>query len=458
MGVDEVEMDDFTRLHASQLQGLNIPSILYEPLAEQLKQTFESDDLQAVVSQSLANFASIPSSDVGSLLVIPHLCSWDLLEESNRGMWDALDKLPTTVLQAILRGLWTEEDDFPEDRTDLINRACNSRTWSRVVLYRTSNNRVCAALPAPPYPPQVNLSSASDTIEADLTGPFPFQYLGLANSVECSLVYVSPDLTLENEQLPTIDLVPSYSAPNSLTRAVRYAALLGKNAPSFALEEVRRIHANFVQRMHIVRQQILNQPEVDGEATPSDISPEDKIFKVYSDMNDPMGLGHAEAGLSPSRFQLTKTVEEADIIYSYTSLFAPGDLKALIESRPDILINQFPYEGAFVQKDHLGREILQQHGLPRPNWALETYDLDVQLAEFVGAATLYADRNGDEAIWIIKPARGTQSKGHVVTKSTAQVLRMIDAGGESRVAQRYIVRISSCALAGRGRWVTISLY
>lgn len=448
-------MDDFTQLHASQLQGLNIPSILYEPLAVQLKQIFESSDLQAVVAQSLANVANIPSSDVGSLLVIPHLCSWDLLEESNRGMWDALEKLPTPVLQDTLRGLWTEEDDVPEDRTALINRVCNSRTWSRVVLYRTSNNRVCAAFPAPPYPPQVKLTSASDTTEADLTGPFPFQYHGLESSVDCSLVYVCPNLTLEHGHLPTIDLVPSFSAPHSVTRAVRYAALLGKNAPSFALEEVRRIHANFMQRMHKVRQQILEQPEVDGEAKSSEISLGEKILKVYTDMHDPMGLGHAEAGLSPSRFQLTSTIEAADIVYSYASLFVPGDLKALIDSSPNIQINQFPYEGAFVQKDHLGREILQQHGLPRPDWALETYDLDVQLAEFVGAATLYAECNGEEAIWIIKPARGTQSKGHVVTKSTAQVLRMVDAGGESRVAQRYIVRILSlCA----GRRVTLSFY
>lgn len=94
---------------------------------------------------------------------------------------------------------------------------------------------------------------------------------------------------------------------------------------------------------------------------------------------------------------------------------------------------------------HLGREIQQQHGLPRPSWALETYDLDVQLTEFVGAATQFSECAGEDALWIIKPACGTQSKGHVVTKSPGQVLRIIDAGGESRVAQRYIV--SSVALS-----------
>jgi hypothetical protein len=101
------------------------------------------------------------------------------------------------------------------------------------------------------------------------------------------------------------------------------------------------------------------------------------------------------------------------------------------------LINQFPFEGALVQKDHLGREILRQHGLPRPSWAIETYDLDVQLAEFIGAAILAQER-GESLLWIVKPAHGTRSKGHVVTSSVAQILRLVDAGGESRVVQRYI--------------------
>lgn len=86
----------------------------------------------------------------------------------------------------------------------------------------------------------------------------------------------------------------------------------------------------------------------------------------------------------------------------------------------------------------MAREIQQQHGLPRPKWALETYDLDIQMTEFIGAALLAAER-GEQPMWIIKPAGGTQSRGHVVTKSTAQVLKLIDAGGGSRVAQRYVV-------------------
>ena len=448
------DVQDFVKSHASQLQFLNIPPALFEPLAKQLKKTLvpvddNTLDAQALVSQSYANFSSIPSSDIGSLLVIPHLCSWDMVAEPDRGMWDALAPLPLSVLQEVLRALqklWNETSDtISDDRTALLNRICDPRTWSRVMLYREEgSNRVRGALPSPPYPPQLKVASASDTTEADLTGPFPFRYESLKFPVDCSMVYVCPSLTLEPGQLPTIDLVPIYSAPNAQMRAVRYAALLGKDAPDFALTEVRGLYANFVKNMHQRRQQALEQEA--SEAAPPERSnaPEvavDKIWKVYTDANDPMELGHPEAGLSPSTFQLTTSLEDADIIYSYQSLFAPGELKDSIDGRTNVLINQFPYEGAFVQKDHLGREILRQHGLPLPNWAIETYDLDVQFTEFVGAATLAAERGEDDAIWIIKPASGTQSKGHVVTKSTAQVLRMTDTGGGSRVAQRYIVSL-----------------
>lgn len=133
-----------------------------------------------------------------------------------------------------------------------------------------------------------------------------------------------------------------------------------------------------------------------------------------------------------------------------------------------VLINQFPYEGAFVQKDHLARGILQQHGLPRPSWSIETYDLDVHFTEFVGSIlfALEDEINQEEQylqqtatmttlstttaintnpwkgapLWIVKPASGTQSQGHVVTPNVAQILRINDAVGGRRVAQRYIER------------------
>jgi hypothetical protein len=295
---------------------------------------------------------------------------------------------------------------------------------------------------------QVDLKSETDDTEGYLSGPFPFQYhLPSGNTADCSLAYLNPGITLAKGQVPTIDWVPAYGVPNTKTRCVRYAALLGKEAPAFAIERTKELYANFVHQMHLVRQQQLEAQTAKAEGPsravvqPTTNNESGKIWKIYTDTNDPLGLGHPEAGLSKEFFVLVDDPNEADFIYSYQSLFAPGPLMDVWKtSNPSVLINQFPYEGAFLQKDHLGREVLKQHGLPRPNWAIETYDLDVQFGEFAGSALLEAERSNDGApLWIVKPANGTRSQGHVVTRSLGQVQRLVDAGGVSRVAQRYIV-------------------
>jgi hypothetical protein len=62
---------------------------------------------------------------------------------------------------------------------------------------------------------------------------------------------------------------------------------------------------------------------------------------------------------------------------------------------------------------------------------------DVQLAAFVGAYHMIIEP-GENPTRNLKPARRTPSKGYLVTTGSAQVLRPIDAGGESRVVQRYL--------------------
>ena len=452
---------DFASIHGEQLQALNIPPTLYDPLVSQLRRVFAPSadgglNIENVLDGSTQIMGSLSekSSSSGSMLVFPHVCSWDILLEPSRGMFNALNELPSPVLQKLLMGLkksWREDCIFPSSKIDLVDQICDPRTWSRVILYRHESS-VRAALPAPLYfnfpQLQLQLQSETDETEADITGPFPFQYHmavdGKEQIIACSLGYVSPDVSFAESRLPTLDLVPAYSVPNAPTRHVRYAALLGKEAPDFCVQTAKTIHSNFVHNMHLVRQQKLVKDQNDVVAANSSprqsIVSEKRVWKVYTDPSDGMKLTHPESGLTSPFFELTEDPEQADFIFSFQSLYAPSELKQLVDRRPDILINQFPYEGAFVQKDHLAREILKQHGLPRPNWAIETYDLDVQLGEFVGAELLATDRE-EKPVWIIKPAGGTRSQGHVVTRSTAQVLRLIDAGGGSRVAQRYIVSI-----------------
>lgn len=391
-------MDEFVERHLLQLQQLNIPSPLYASLFSQLHRSYvrregevcvDDDDDDALLSldhdnlvlASYQNFTSlsVDASDYGCMLVLPHVCSWDVLDEPRRGLWNALQELPTSVLVGLRNGLgelWGEragggDDDVNKegnlddlaasgerfDRHDLMNLICDDRTWSRVILYR-HNDRVRATLPAPPYPPQMELASESDDTEADLVGPFPFTYHtklgGQEVQIECSLAYLNPGASLDMARLPTIDLVPAYSVPNSMTRAVRYVALLGDQAPSWCLAIVKESYAEFVKKMHLVRQNKLEQPcetKVETPTTDGDEAHQNtsnQVVKVYTDSDDPMELAHAEAGLTAPEFELTTSKEEADIIYSYKSLFGPEE-RQFLERHPNILINQFPFEGALVQ-------------------------------------------------------------------------------------------------------------
>ena len=431
-------MEAFIEAHADQFQFLNIPEDFYESLYAQF---------QAIDTGSNQAMLGIPSGELGSIIVLAHICSWDMLLESNRGLFDGLAALSCELLGKVYDSLCTISNQDPGDAVadydnySLIEAiSCHPLLWACVILYRDVNGRVRGALPAPPFFPPLAVNSPTDDTEANLSGPFGFRYLAEnGDIIDYSLVYVDPLYNSKEFTLPNLDYVPLYTVPDARTRSIRYAALLGLQAPCFAIDTVKEIYATFVHQMHLVRQQKLEMKLLCQELRlDPPLIPQNRVYKVYTDTNDPMKLSHPDAGLSKDLFKLVDNIKDADIVYSYQSLFAPGKIHDEIASRADVLINQFPYEGAFVQKDHLGRELLRQHGLPRPQWALESYDLDCQLGEFIGAAWMDYERFRSWPLWIVKPASGTQSKGHIVTKSLAQVLRLVDTGSFSRVAQRYL--------------------
>ena len=444
-------MDEFVKAHADQLQNLNIPGSLVASLKLQLESAF-GDELARVSSAQkfLDQWQETSASTVdGTMLVVPHVCSWNMSTHP-WGLCEALDRQVArdTSLKFVLKHLYAAWDEtckpIPTRRSELLTALSDDdRIWSRIVLHRQGST-VHAALPAPPYFTSVSLQSATDETQADVTGPFSFRYhrpTSNNQSIDLSLCYIAP-----GTQLPlTIDLVPLHTCPNATTRAVRYAALLGTTAPEFAQVLVKQAYANFVHSRHLQRQRALErQPKTESKLASQTEQPpqptETRPLRVYTDASDPMKLRDPETGLSPEFYEFTDSLQDADIVYSAASLLAPGPLRQAV--RPNVMINQFPYEGAFVQKDHLARELLKQHGLPRPSWALETYDLDVHWAEFVGAALLLEEQQQQlgEAppLWIVKPAKGTRSKGHVVTRSTGHILRWTDAAAGSRVVQRYI--------------------
>ena len=152
---------------------------------------------------------------------------------------------------------------------------------------------------------------------------------------------------------------------------------------------------------------------------------------------DPQKLLHPTDGLTDLKFQLVNNPDDADILWGVfpfndTNIWTHPVMRS--DHTSPVLINQFPYEGALVMKDHLAREIARTIGTP--SWWPITYDLEVALTAFVGDF-LMRERDGRNNIWIVKPSDGTRSKGHIVTDSLLRIIRSLETKS-SRVAQKYI--------------------
>ena len=508
-------MEQFRRDHDAQLQALHIPPMLYPGLWEQLEATYPtSNNTDNEQNASPSPQLPLTWTPAGTLMVIPPVCRWNIVEQAQNGLWQALttqvsvatlrrvyqglveaqerqafypDHTTTTKLDtvALLTNSDNNEDDDDSIRWRLQNAICSHvQTWPRIVLYQQQRESgggvvVRAALPPPPYAPVSNLKTTGE--EADLTGPFPFFYTQRvpSNNNTDTTVRIIPTLLAHSAQEPkddslsTVDLVQT--CPTPVVQALRNVAFFGASAAS--LEHVtvlQQVQSQFLHSLHTVRQAKLErqqeqpkqkEPDRDGNPNSSPYSGPRKL-KVYTDhVNDPMGLAHAESGLDTSIYELVQDPLQADIFFVFQSLFRPNcpiynhtqnlSRPTNLVSKEDekeqepndgerqVLINQFPYEGAWVQKDHLARGILEQHGWPLRDWALPSFDLDVHLAHFVALASSQSLSSSststtNPSLWIVKPAHGTQSRGHVITSSVAQIVQLCQAGARSRVAQRYL--------------------
>jgi hypothetical protein len=194
---------------------------------------------------------------------------------------------------------------------ELWNEICAPTIWSRVLLYR-KGDRVLGALSAPPFLFQMEVTNDTDDSDADLSGPFSFEYPTPSSTVaDFALAYVNPNRIFNQGQVPTIDFVPHYTVPFIQTRCIRYAAVLGDDAPSLAMDRVKTIHASFGRQMHLVSQG--KEEARDGETKIQETTPIEgnrasgQLWKVPTDSNNPMQLVHPEPGLSKASLFLWTT-------------------------------------------------------------------------------------------------------------------------------------------------------
>ncbi|XP_077281005.1 tubulin tyrosine ligase-like 12 isoform X1 [Temnothorax americanus] len=159
-----------------------------------------------------------------------------------------------------------------------------------------------------------------------------------------------------------------------------------------------------------------------------------KVFSQYSFVNN---------YLTDLAFEITDNEEEADILWLVSHY---KTYKELNVSSPHVFINQFPYENVLTTKDLLSivcrrkatNKLYDSDTLETyPTWLPTTYNLSMELAQFVAYFTQRVDKNLDNH-WICKPwnlARGLDTH---VTNNLYHILRLPCTG--PKIAQKYITR------------------
>ena len=284
---------------------------------------------------------------------------------------------------------------------------------------------------------------------------YPFMYCctqpdGRYEVIPCSLLW--PLIHIDKEEVITRDFIPTVSQPKD--RAVRlidwFPDIIDSTVKQAIIDEAIIYNQLLLERSIESSSSdvtlLLDHHHTHSSKLPA-IQPCEGLnhIRVFCPWSidgpqselDPQRLLHPTGGLSDPTFQLVHKQDDADIIWAVFP-FNDNSVWTHPTMRSDhsslVLINQFPYEGAFVMKDHLAREIARTIG--SPSWWSITYDLEVSLAAFVGDY-LMRERMGRNNIWIVKPSDGARSKGHIVTDSLLRIIRSLETK-TSRVAQKYI--------------------
>jgi tubulin--tyrosine ligase-like protein 12 len=140
-----------------------------------------------------------------------------------------------------------------------------------------------------------------------------------------------------------------------------------------------------------------------------------KQFTVYSDID------LVNQNLKHSAFKLVSSMEEADILWLTTEYKHFAYLKA------HQLCNQFPNESALTFKHLLPETLLKCHGSSALEYLPITYNMDTQLAAFIGEFT-HRQKEGLDNSWIIKPWNLGRSLDLSISNNRDTLIRLSETG------------------------------
>jgi len=157
--------------------------------------------------------------------------------------------------------------------------------------------------------------------------------------------------------------------------------------------------------------------------------PTERKIKVYAEYE------FIRKNLSDSRFELTDSLADADILWLATHF---KDFENFSKECPEKRINQFPFENVITIKDLLcvvSRRAAGKSITNGPKWLPITFNLKTELREFLSCYQQRED-NGEDNHWIIKPWNLARALDTQVSNNISHILRLPFSG--PKIVQKYL--------------------
>ncbi|KAI5084656.1 hypothetical protein GOP47_0000825 [Adiantum capillus-veneris] len=149
------------------------------------------------------------------------------------------------------------------------------------------------------------------------------------------------------------------------------------------------------------------------------------VLTVYSDLPQVLET------LKRPEFTFCDDPANADILWTSTQI--DDELKRSLGLRDEQFVNQFPFEACIVMKHHLAKTIQQAFGAPY--WFQTTYDMETEVAAFIGDYFVRKKENKDN-LWIMKPWNMARTIDTTITDYLPALIRLAETG--PKICQKYI--------------------
>lgn len=286
--------------------------------------------------------------------------------------------------------------------------------WSYLMMYRLADEEKLDETPIWYIMDELGTALRHSDVPTFRIAPFMFLPDGtLESAVSYSLLW--PEKDVQKDEECTRDYL--FGIGEEKQRSARLTAWF--HTPKAFFEKAFR---DFEQRLGAAN---LGFQPVNTAATESIYMQKDNPIRVYTDLPQVLET------LNRPEFIFCDDPIEADILWASTQI--EEDNKKTLGLRDGQYMNQFPFEACIVMKQHLAQTIQQAYG--SQSWYQATYDMESQLAAFIGDYNS-REKKGKDNLWIVKPWNMARSIDTSISSYLPALIRLVETG--PKICQKYI--------------------